>query len=105
MVEELASKTVLRGEDNYEIQLLANEGLIGSEAAAAKIRQMQTDRANFSGPGLGALIYVIAGVGDTRQLPLVEELEKDKDITTANCACLAGLALHQGSKRFTVWGY
>ena len=105
MVDDLAGKTILRGETNFEIQLLANEGAPASEAAATKIRQMLTSRANFSGAGFGALIYVIAGVGDSRQLPFMEELEQDKDITTANCASIASIMLQQGSKRFTAWGY
>ena len=105
MINDLANKTVMRGEDNYEIQLLVDEGTAASEAAAAKLRQMDANKTSFSGAGFGLLINVIAGVGDMQQIPLLDHFEGDADGTTANCAYLAGMTLKQGSKRFTVWGY
>ena len=105
MINDLAAKNILKEEDNYEIQLLSNEGLPASNIAAIKLREMEATRSQFAGAGLGAMIYVIAGVGDTKQLPLIRQLEKDADLTVANHAYIAAASLQQGSKRFSAWGY
>lgn len=105
MISDLSTHTVLRGEDDYEIQLLANEGQVASVPVANKLRQMSAERSSFSGAGFSALFSVLAGIGDSTQLTLVQSFVDDQNPTVANRATLASQSLENRSKRFMVWGY
>lgn len=83
MIQELAHKTALRAEDDYEIQLAINEGPIASRSAAAELRKMDMDRAGYNQvnnhAGFAALFRIIQGVGDKGQAPVIEHFLHDSD--------------------------
>ncbi|MGI4791417.1 MAG: hypothetical protein ACRYFS_21525 [Janthinobacterium lividum] len=79
MVEELARKEKLTANDDYEIQLLADEGVPASNAVAAKLRVMDADRQHFKGMGFAALFQVLEAIGIQSQAAIVDHFRDDKD--------------------------
>lgn len=109
IIEELAHKTALRPEDDYEIQLGINEGLKASQAAAAKLKDMDTSRIAYHQvghhAGFVALFRVIQGVGDQQQAPLVEHFTHDSDQWVAYYAQSAYDDIRNGTKRDRIVAY
>jgi len=109
LVQELSRKTVLKAGDLYEIQLAINEGLSGSQAAAAELRKMDTHREQYNQigyhSGFSALFDVISGVGDKDQAPLIEHFTHDKDSWVAHYASIAYNNVRSGIPRQPICGY
>lgn len=109
LIRELSHKTVLKDEDNFEIQLAVNEGLPASRAAAVELRKMDTHREEYNQVqyhnGFTALFQVIWGVGDAEQAPLIKHFTADKDDWVIHYANIFYRDIRNGTPRESVWVY
>lgn len=105
MLGELSHKDKLLKEDNFEIQLAADEGLSASHAVAARLRYMQAHREQFAGIGFAALFDVLRGVGDKEQAPLVAQFQHDSDYDVGYYSRMDFYKLQRGMQRQYVAGY
>lgn len=79
MVQELAKKEKLATNDDYEIQLLADEGLPASHAIAIQLSQMDTDRQQYKSVGFAALFRALEAIGDREQAAVIARFSHDAD--------------------------
>lgn len=86
LINDLAQKTILKGPENFEVQLAIDEGIDASNAAAAKLKEMDGKRDKFSSCGFVVLFDVLDGVGDKAHIPLIKHFVADKDGIIANSA-------------------
>jgi hypothetical protein len=96
VINELAHRTVLRFDTDYDIQLAINEGLPASQAAAKKLSEMEKHPENYSHIGFKALRCVILGVGDKEQAALIKRLNDEK---ISYCSPMEYADISQGVKR------
>ena len=79
LIARISESRVGGYEEDYLLQLAANEGTIASRAAAARLKQMMAERSKYDRVGLELLIHLIWFVGDKDQVPLLEALRKDPE--------------------------
>jgi len=79
LIKQISEARVGGYEEDYLLQLAANEGTIASRAAAARLKQMMAERSKHDRVGLELLIHLIWFVGDKDQVPLLESLRKDPE--------------------------
>lgn len=85
LIEKLSNMGTLTPDNYYIIQLAVNEGEPASRAAAATLEGMK--RGRYKGAvRFGALMYVIAGVDDQKQGPVVAQFLNDPDKSVAHYA-------------------
>lgn len=96
LINELAHRTFLKFDTDYDIQLAINEGLPASQAAATKLRDMEIHHENYSHIGFKALRSVILGVGDKEQAALIKRLN---DEGISYCSPMEYMDISQGVKR------
>lgn len=105
LVNDLAQKKIWKGADYlYEIQLAVDEGLDASNAAAAKLKEMDGQRTKYPANGFSGLLYILDGVGDKTQTPLVRHFVNDKDQSISNTAAGRG-GVSQGHGNQYMAGY
>lgn len=109
LITELSHSTVGKEERNYDLQLAINEGFVASRAAAEELKRMDEDRAAYNQvshhSGFVSMFYIIAGVGDQEQLPLIEHFTYDSDTWVSHYAKIAYDSLTRGIKRETALAY
>lgn len=109
LIQELSHKTVLKNEDDFEIQLAINEGLAASRAAAAELRKMDMHREQYDQvkhhTGFTALLRVIWGVGDQDQAALIEHFTTDTNASVAHSANIVYQDVKNGVPRQPIWAY
>ena len=79
MVEDLAHVQYLGSDQNYEMQLLDDEGLLASHAITAQLHQMDGHRSLYPREGFESLFRALGSAGDATQAPLVEQYTHDQD--------------------------
>ena len=79
MVDDLAHTQSIGPKQKYEMQLLDDEGILASRAAAAQLQQMDSHRNQYPREGFEAIFSVLSGAGDSTQAPLVEHYTQDQD--------------------------
>ncbi len=80
LVESLSQKRVLRAENYYDLQALADEGESASKAIIAKLREMKAHRDQYPHHiGFSALFDTLIAIGDPNTVPVVRSFSKDGD--------------------------
>lgn len=79
MIDDLAHTQSVGPKQKYEMQLLDDEGVLASRAAAAQLQQMNSHRDQYPREGFEAIFSVLSGAGDATQAPLVERYTQDQD--------------------------
>jgi hypothetical protein len=79
LIESIAHKKVIKGEDYYEVRALADEGTEAVEPILAKLRTVKTDREDYVYPGISTLFNVLVCIGDKRAIPIIRSFVGDKD--------------------------
>jgi HEAT repeat protein len=80
LVDSLSKKQVGRWEEDYEIQALADEGLVASKAIIAKLQEMRTHRTQYRyHAGFALLFRTLACIGDHDSIPVVKSFLNDSD--------------------------
>ena len=109
LIAELSRRTVVRGETSYDIQLAINAGAAAAAAAAAELDKIAADRAAHNQEehhaGFSCLFAVIAGVGDSAYLPVLERFREDLSPFVGHYAATAHNHLLSGWKRERVPAY
>jgi hypothetical protein len=105
MIQRLAQETEQAPNDAYDLQLLANEGTLASQAAVAKLREMSTQRSKYTYIGFSSLFEVIRGTGDKSQAAFVERFRHDADGRVAHYAEADYYDIEDGVKHQYVPGY
>ncbi len=105
LINELAHKRVLRGEDGFLLQLAVDEGVPASRLAVKKLMEMDTNRSEYTYIGFLALFEVLRGIGDTNQTSVVEHFLHDKDRWIAYYAQQVYPDVKQGSRCQYAAGY
>lgn len=105
MINELAHKRSIRGEDGFLLQLTVDEGSSASHLAARKLMEMDAHRSDYTYIGFSALFDVLRGVGDTSQSPIVERFLHDKDGWIAYYAQQVYPDVRRGLRRQYAVGY
>ncbi len=97
LIEALVNTRILgRGED-YDMQLLADEGLAASPAIAAQLNKMKMHRSEYQENNFSALFRVLSAIGDQEQAPVVARFVDDPDINVRSEAELISHNLQSGS--------
>jgi hypothetical protein len=76
LVNELANKRSLTGDDRCVLQLLIDEGAVASQAVASKLQNMAITPEKYSSIGFCALFRVLRGIGDKDQAPVIARFLK-----------------------------
>lgn len=105
MVSELAHKKALRSEEDYEMQLLIDEGLPAGAAIAAQLREMDKHRDQYTHAGFAALFRVLQGIGDASRAPLIEPYLHDADTWVSYYADQVLPDIKKGIKRPMIFAY
>ena len=109
LIQELSHRTVGINERNYDLQLAINEGTSASNAAAAELKIMDNHRIQYNQvthhSGFVSMFYIIAGVGDQSQIPIIEHYLTDQDHWVRHYAEIADRSLSKGIKRETAPAY
>jgi len=79
MIDDLAHTQSIGPKQKYEMQLLDDEGILASHAAAAQLQQMDSHRNQYPREGFEAIFSVLSGAGDSTQAPLVDHYTQDQD--------------------------
>jgi|GEM_PF-1189022 len=80
LVDSLSKKQVGRWEEEYEIQALADEGLVASKAIISKLKEMSTYRAQYRNHvGFALLFRTLTCIGDPDSIPIVKSFLNDRD--------------------------
>ncbi len=79
LIESIARKKVIKGEDYYEVRALADERTEAIEPILAKLRSVKTNREGYAYPGISTLFNVLACIGDKRAIPVIRSFVGDKD--------------------------
>ena len=97
LIEELADRNALTENDYYTIQLAVDEGVVASRAAAAKLQEMKTKSEQTTcHAGFAALFFLISGVGDREQAPVVAQFLNDSNRWIAHYAGIAYPDIREG---------
>ena len=111
LIKTLSNKQVLTTDDYFLVQLAADEGKLASHAAAARIIEMDQQRAederrgNFFDVRYGALFRVMAGIGDPAQASLVGRYIHDPNRAVWHYAELYHEGIRDGVPRQFRIGY
>ena len=109
LIQELSHRTVGINDRNYDLQLAINEGTSASNAAVAELKVMDNHRALYNQvmhhSGFVSMFYIIAGVGDQSQIPVIEHYLTDQDHWVRHYAEIADRSLSKGIKRETAPAY
>jgi hypothetical protein len=79
LIETIARKKVITGEDYYLVRALADEGTEAVEPILAKLRTLKSNREGCPSPGIKTLFRVLDGIGDTRAIPVVRSFLDGSD--------------------------
>jgi hypothetical protein len=79
LIESIARKKVIRGEDYYEVRALADEGTEAVEPILAKLRTLKSNREGYTYTGISTLFEPLACIGDKRAIPVVQSFVGDSD--------------------------
>lgn len=79
LIDDLAQSKVLSVKQDYEMQLADDEGTLASQAAAAKLQDMDKNRGQYPREGFEAIFNVLSGAGDATQATLVEHYTHDSN--------------------------
>jgi len=79
LVEHLSKKRVLRWEDEYEMQALADEGIEASRWICEKLKLMRVYRNEYHDNGFCALFRTLKCIGDPEAVPIVRSFLNDND--------------------------
>ncbi|MBI3945775.1 MAG: hypothetical protein HY321_07640 [Armatimonadetes bacterium] len=79
LVDALAAKRTLTGDDRYPIQLLADEGAPAAPVIIAKLEAMRANRAAYHHSGYCALFRAVTGIGGKHATAAVASFRKDPD--------------------------
>lgn len=98
IIQDLAHERYDGRRANLEKQLVADEGITASHAAADQLQYMDRHRDQFPREGFNALLGVLDLVGDTGQTALVEHFLHDTDGYIASFARGIYPAVQKGKK-------
>lgn len=80
LVDSLSKKQVGGWEEEYEIQALADEGLVASKAIITKLQEMRTYRTQYRyHAGFALLFRTLTCIGDPNSIPVVKSFLNDSD--------------------------
>jgi hypothetical protein len=79
LIESIARKKVMTGEDYYLVRALADEGTEAVEPILAKLRILKSNREGYSYPGIKTLFRVLDGISDKRAIPVVRSFLDDSE--------------------------
>ncbi|MCS7192883.1 MAG: hypothetical protein NZ937_07880 [Armatimonadetes bacterium] len=80
LVDLLSRKKVLRWQENYEMQALADEGKEAVEAIIAKLKEMAIKRQDYPAhAGFAALFRTLVSIGDHKAIPVIETFLNDNN--------------------------
>lgn len=79
LIDDLAQSKVLSTKQDYEMQLADDEGTLASQAATAKLQDIDKNRGQYPREGFDAIFSVLSGDGDATQATLVEHYTHDSD--------------------------
>lgn len=96
LVEELAGKSVLRGEDFHTIQLLIDEGEPARNAVLAKLQAMDLLATRPHSIAYGALFHVPGGIGDESTEPVLRTYLSHPDKRIVHYAKIEHRAVEKG---------
>jgi hypothetical protein len=105
MIQDMMHKKKWSALDNDETQLLDDEGLDASHAAAAQLKLMEQHRANFIAEDYETLFGVLHNIGDKEQAPLIAHFKSDADPIVAEYADRVYGSIADGIKTRIVYGY
>ncbi|MGI4791418.1 MAG: hypothetical protein ACRYFS_21530 [Janthinobacterium lividum] len=88
-----------------EIQLLNDEGLPASHAAAAQLKAMELNRQDYKATAYGSMFSIMSNVGDKDQAPLIKHFKSDPDPTVAGYADQVYDSIVKGIQSRPVYGY
>ena len=91
--------------DNDETQLLDDEGLDASHAAAAQLKLMDQHQADYKSTAFGAMFSVLNNIGDKEQAPLVAHFKSNSNPTVAEYADRLYDSIADGNQTRIVYGY
>jgi hypothetical protein len=87
------------------VQLAVDEGLDSGKAAAAKLREMASNRASYKHAGYSALFMVICGLGDKEQAGVVKRFMDDPHPWITHYARIVYPRFADGDKHQFAAGY
>jgi hypothetical protein len=79
LIESIARKKAIRGEDYYEVRALADEGTEAVAPILTKLRILKSNREGYEYPGISTLFNVLACIGDQSAIPVVRSFVGDSD--------------------------
>lgn len=80
LLEALVSTRILATNEEYEMQLLADEGQPAGRAIALRLQDALKHRAQYQQVNIQALFRVLTAIGDPAQAPIVAQFLHDPDI-------------------------
>lgn len=80
LIETIARKRVIRGQDYYLVCALADEGIEAVEPILAKLKFLKHNREGYAYPGIKTLFRTLACIGDKRAIPVIRSFVGDKEI-------------------------
>lgn len=105
LVDELSKKKSLRAEDDYEIQLVINEGELAVPVIADRLSGMTLQKNEYHYMGFAALFRVLSGIGDPNTAPLIEPFLRDQNTWVSYYANQSYGNVQKGTKRDRIQAY
>jgi len=96
LIESIARKQVMTGEDYYEVRALADEGEEAVEPIVTKLHSVRNNRQGYSYPGIKSLFRALVPIGDPRAIPAVSIYLDDPDEWLRHYSMQALDALERG---------
>lgn len=96
LIGSLVGTQVLGQDEDYNMQLLADEGLVASQAIAAQLDEMSKHRNQYREINFSALFRVLSAIGDQEQSPVVAQFMHDPDVNVRQDAELISHNLQSG---------
>lgn len=79
LIETIARKRIVRGEDYYLVCALADEGIQAVEPILEKLKILKHYRKDYAYPGIKLLFDTLACIGDKRAIPVICSFVGDEE--------------------------
>jgi hypothetical protein len=100
LIDSLANAQVLSTNEDYAMQLLADEGPAASPIIAAQLKTMSQHRDQYQQINFSAFFRVLEAIGDSKQSAVVAQFQQDPDVNVKREAEVTSHNISSGSATF-----